>query len=90
MLKSNGRETMIFLLGGLAALGGFNLTSGKQPSLPKDCDWLPFPYKPIDLVPLLEREKSMRELGVEGRVLPYGLKGLFPADLPASRSRDSR
>lgn len=61
MLKSNRREAMIFLLGGLAALGGSNLTQGKQASIPGDCRWLALPYLFADLNKILgEMEGPIR------------------------------
>jgi len=90
MLKSNRRETVIFLLGGLAALGGVKVTSGQQSSLPKDCEWLQFPYRPYDLVPFLQREKSIGELGADGRISSFDLDRSAVAESLRLSLRDSR
>jgi hypothetical protein len=71
MLKSNHREMVVFLLGGLAALGGSNLTTGKSASLPEGCERL-FPSEALDRI-----EEMLKEWKREGR-------GLSPHFVPAA------
>ena len=64
MLKSTHREVVIFLLGGLAALGGSNLTQGKHASLPEGCELL---FDPL----VLDRiEEMLKDLNQAGRIAP--------------------
>lgn len=60
MLKSNHREVMIFLLGGLSALGGKSIFAPGQPSFPERRDWTGVPSIPCDFLKELipEKEKS--------------------------------
>ncbi len=61
MLKSNRRETMVLLLGGLACLGGCQTSSGfKKPSLPENCYWMEFPYAWVCLP--LERPEPSKDV----------------------------
>lgn len=64
MLKSNRREAMIFLLGGLAALGGSNLTTGKHASLPEGCRWLELPYNFENAFRVLEQLAASERLSL--------------------------
>jgi hypothetical protein len=81
MLKDSRRETIIFLLGALAASCGLRVTSGfKEPGLPENCDRIVVPF------PIEGPSRAFMGWG-DGCRVPSLLQAGFPPEMGGNQAR---